>query len=63
MRAMLSEYVTTGQCQLGEIGVSEDRIKIKEGVKPVFCQPYRAGRRVREAERKLVEDMLASGVI
>ena len=63
VREMLDQYSDMWQGQLGKISVTEHRIKPKEGSEPVYCQPYRAGPRAREAERKQVQDMLQSGVI
>ena len=45
------------------IKATEHRINLQPGSKPIYQQPYRAGHRPREEERKQVDKMLSQGVI
>ena len=60
---LLSKYSSMWSGALGEITLTEHRIDLKEGSKPLAQQPYRAGFREREVIAQEVEKMLRAGVI
>ena len=63
IRALLRRYSDMCSGTLGEINVTEHRIDLIEGAKPVHAQPYRAGPRQRLLEEQEIERQLAAGVI
>lgn len=63
VREMLRPLSDMWSGKLGTLGVTEHRITLKEGAKPVYSQPYRAGPKSREVEHREVDKMLEKKVI
>ncbi len=49
---------TCGQGQLGTVKVTEHRIELEPGLRPVRLPPHRGGHKAREVEKTEVEEML-----
>ena len=60
---MLKEFTPMWDGSLGTIGVTEHRIDLLPGTRPISQHPYRAGPKAREEEKSQVEKMLRAGVI
>lgn len=63
VRRMLEKHSSMWLGHLGTISVTQHRIEVKPGSKPVHMQPYRAGPKSREIEAAEVDKMLAEDVI
>jgi hypothetical protein len=63
VKNMLHPHNAMWNGKLGEIKVTEHRIELQPGARPVYQAPYRAGRQGREVEKEEVERMLKTGVI
>jgi len=63
VRQALRPFSSMWDGKLGTITVTKHRIELKEGAKPVFSQPYRAGPKAREVEQQEVDKMLREKVI
>ncbi len=54
---------TCGRGQWGTVKVTEHRIELELGSRPVRLRPHRAGHKAREVEKTEVEEMLRLDVI
>eukprot|EP00171_Calliarthron_tuberculosum_P000238 IDg238t1 len=57
-RNMLRELEDMWQVQLGTVSVTEHRIDLEPGSRPVRLPPHRSGHKAREIEFREVEEML-----
>ncbi len=60
---MLHEFEDMWQGQLGTVKVTEHRIELEPGSRPVRLPPHRSGHKAREVEKTEVEEMLRLDVI
>jgi transposase InsO family protein len=63
VRKILYPHSSMWDGTLGEVRVTEHRIELQAGARPVYQAPYRAGQKGRDVEKKEVERMLQAGVI
>lgn len=63
VRQALRPFSSMWGGKLGTVRVTEHRIELKPGAKPVFAQPYRAGPKAGKIEQDEVDKMLKAGVI
>lgn len=58
VRAMLKPFSSMWDGKLGEVKVTEHRIELLPGARPVFSQPYRAGVKSRKVIQENVDKIL-----
>ena len=59
----LEPHATMWDGHIGTINLAKHRIELKEGAKPVYQQPYRAGPHQRQLEEIEIKKMLDADVI
>lgn len=63
VRKMLKPFTSMWHGKLGEVKITEHRIDLVPGARPVFSQPYRAGAESRKVIQKNVDELLQQGII
>ena len=63
IQQMLKPFSPIWNGKLGTVRVTNRRIDLKEGTRPVHCQQYRTGPKSREIQQSKVDKMLKAGVI
>ena len=61
--SLLEPFQSMWTGTLGSIHATSHHINLEPGTKPIHQQPYRAGHKARQEERKQIDKMLEQGVI